>query len=210
MSVETVDIRTDTPEAKLLRARLGSAHPRLSAIAATPTRVVAMTAGYDADSFVMAGGLVGGPTLTCITGPACVLPEELGELLLALGEAASIPVSPRFTERRVPVPDALVLAEDVRAGAADDLAAALRIADLDLVPLWLNDLAHGVSATFLVLVTDQVSTRVGTHLVGLPSGWGHLHDRDGDLSMAPVAFDEIARELEAVGLGAASLVQDDR
>lgn len=208
MNVEAVDVDTCGADATTLRARLAASEPQLYAIAVTPTRVVAMTAGYDADSFVMAGGLVGGSTLTCITGPACALPEQLGELVVALSEATSVPLSPQFSERPVPLPDALVIAEDVRAGAADDLTAALRVAELDRVPLWLQDLAHGVSATFLVLVTDGSGTRVGTHLVGLPSGWGHLRDRDGDLSMSPIHFDDIRAELEAVGLRAASLVQD--
>lgn len=208
MSVEAVDIDAHGADSRMLRALLAASDPQLCAIAVTCTRVVAMTAGYDADSFVMAGGLAGGSTLTCITGPACALPEQLVELIVALSDAASVPLSPQFGEQPVPVPDALVIAEDVRAGAADDLVAALHIAHLDRVPLWLKDLAHGVSAAFLVLVTDACGTRVGTHLVGLPSGWGRLHDRDGDLSMTPASFEDIRDELEAVGLGAASLVQE--
>ena len=208
MSIEAVDIDAYAAEAAMVRALLAASDPQLCAIAATPTRVVAMTAGYDEDFFVMAGGLVGGSTLTCITGPACALPDQLGELLVALSEAASVPLSPEFSEQPVPVPDALVIAEDVRAGAADELAAALHLAELGSLPVWLKDLAHGVSATFLVLVTDMSGTRVGTHLVGLPSGWGHLSDRDGDLSMMPVSFEDIREELELIGLGAAALVRD--
>lgn len=206
MSVEAADILADGDQATTLRTLLAATDPQLCAISASPTRVVAMTACYDGDAFVMAGGLVGGPTVTCVTGPACELPEQLGELLTALSEATSVPLSPRFGAVPVPVPDALVLAEDVRAGAADDLIDALRVAELDAVPLWLSDLAHGVSATFLVLVTDATGTRLGTHLVGLPTGWGHLDDIDGELTMRPMDYADILAELDEIGLIAASLV----
>ncbi len=208
MSVEAIDIDAHGTDAMMLRALLGASEPQLCAIAATPTRVVAMTVGYDADCFVMAGGLVGSSTLTCITGPACALPEQLGELVLALSEAASVPLSPEFGEQPVPVPDALVIAEDVRAGAADDLAAALHIAELDRVPPWLKDLAHGVSAAFVVLVTNENGTRVGTHLLGLPSGWGHLEEHDGQLAITPLPFTDVLTELEDIGLLTASLAAD--
>lgn len=205
MSVEAVDLVAGADEATSLLAMLDTSIPLFHVLAATPTRIVNMRATFQGDEFVMGGGTVGGNTLTCLVGPAAALPGEVGRLLQALSEAASVPLTPRFGEIPVLVPDAIVLAEDVRTGAFEDLATALRVAHLDGVPSWLGDLAHGVSATFLVLATGQQGTRIGTHLVGLPSGWGHLDDLGGELSMRPKDFDQILAKLDEVAL-TASLV----
>lgn len=206
MSVEAVDLEAGSDEAATLLAELDMSVPVLHVVTATPTRIVTMRATYQGDDFVMAGGAVGGDTVTCLVGPAAALPGEIARLLQALGEAASVPLTPRFGAVHVLVPDALVLAQDVRAGALDDLTTALRVAALDTVPTWLADLAHGVSATFLTFVTGPSDTRMGTHLVGLPSGWGQLDDTDGRLSVGPKDFDQIQAELNEVTLLTAALV----
>lgn len=208
MNVEAVDLAAGGEAATTLLAMLDTATPRLHVIAATPTRLVSALATYQGDDFVMARGAVGGDAVACLVGPAAALPSEIGRLLTALSEAASVPLKPQFADIPVPVPDALVLAEDIRVGAFDDLSTALRVAHLNNVPCWLNDLAHGVSATFLVLVSGPQGTGVGTHLIGLPSGWGHLVDLDGELAMRPKDADQLLAELDEVALFAASLVGD--
>lgn len=208
MSTEVVQLSAPSDEAQKLQAMLAVTYPRIEIVAATPTRVVSFQAVYQDDDFVLAGGAVGGPVVTCGTGPAAGLPGAIGQLLQALSAATSIPLTPRFGQAPVLVPDALVLAEDVRAGALDDLVTALRVAHLDRVPTWLSDMAHGVCGTFLVLVTDAQTTRIGLHLVGLPSGWGVLNDTGGALSMTPRQFGDVLVELNEVCLIAASLVVD--
>ncbi|MBO1754764.1 hypothetical protein [Allobranchiibius sp. CTAmp26] len=210
MSVDAVELTARGEDAPRVIGFLAAGVPQVRVVAATQTRVVSMNATYDGDEFVMAGGTIGGDTVTAMTGPAWQLPQELARLLAVLGEASSVPAVPRFATRSVAVPDALVLAEDIRAGGIDDLLTALRVAHLDRVPAWLSDLAHGVSAAFLVLVSDERSTRLGTHLVGLPSGWGHLQGTDDELSMRPVDLSEIRAELAEICLTAAALVKPER
>lgn len=206
MRVEAVELPSGGQEAATVLAMLDTSDPRLHIVAATPTRILTMRATYQGDHFVMAGGTVGADTTSCMIGPADALSDAIGQLLLSLSEATSVPLTPRFFDQPVFVPDALVLAEDVRAGATADLATALGVARLDSVPTWLDDLARGVSATFLLLVGGSQVPRIGTHLVGLPSGWGHLGDRDGALSMRPMNFDQLLAEVDDVTLLAASLV----
>lgn len=207
MSVEAVDLAVGGQQATTLLDMLDSSTPRLHVVTATSTRIVSMRATYQGDAFVMAGGVVGGDTVSALVGPAAALPGEIGQLLQTLSEATSVPLSPRFNNLPVLVPDALVLADDVRAGAFDDLGVALRVAGLGTIPTWLGDLAHGVSATFLILVSDLHETRLGTHLIGLPCGWGRLRDVDGKLSMQPMDHDQILTEVEDVTLVAASLAR---
>lgn len=203
-----MELTADSDEARTLLQLLRANVPQISVVAATATRVVTFEVAYFDDDFVMVGGLVHSNEIICVRGPAGELPGQLSTLLEALGEAASVPLSPLFGERPVPVPDALVLAEDVRVGAADDLVAALRVAEFDAVPPWLSGLADGITATFLVLVTDTRGTRTGMHLVGLPGGWGHLDEVNGGLSMMPMDLDDVLAELDEIGLLAASLVGD--
>lgn len=206
MSVEAVELPSGGQEAATVFAMLDTSDPRLHIVAATPTRILTMRGTYQGDDFVMAGGTVGAETTSCIIGPADELPGAIAQLLLSLSEAASVPLTPRFFDQPVFVPDALVLAEYVRTGAFADLATALGVARLDRVPTWLDDLARGVSATFLVVVGGSQIPRIGTHLVGLPSGWGHLGDRDGALSMRPMNLDQLLAEVDDIALLAASLV----
>ena len=207
MSVSAVELSTTGDDAARVLGFLAAAVPQVRVIAATRTRVVTMNAIYDGDDFVMAGGTVGADTITAMFGSASELPEELIAVVTALGQATSVPAVPRFVAGAVPVPDALVLAHHLRAGGIDDVLAALRTARLDQVPAWLHDLAHGVSATFLVIVSDEGRARLASHLIGLPSGWGHLQDVDDVLSMRPATPSEISTELHDICLRAASLVR---
>ena len=207
VTVDAVELSADGEDASRVIGFLTAGVPQVRVVAATQARVVTMNATYDGDDFVMAGGAIGGDLVTATIGPARGLPRELAAMLAALGRATSVPATPLFAARSVPVPDALVLGEDIRAGRVDDVLAALRVAHLDHVPAWLNDLAHGVSAAFLVLVSDDGGTRLGVHLVGLPSGWGHLEATDGELSMRPVDLREIDAALDEICLSAAVLVK---
>ncbi|UIJ35243.1 hypothetical protein [Allobranchiibius sp. GilTou73] len=210
VSVEAVELPAAGDEAARVIAFLGSAVPQVRVIAATQTRAITMNAAYDGDDFVMAGGVIGGETVTAMIGPAHELPEELSAMLAALGRATSVPSTPRFVGRPVPVPDALVLVDDVRTGGVEGVLDALRSARLDRVPPWLGDLAHGVSAAFLVLVSDEDRTRLGVHLVGLPCGWGHLQETHDGLSMRPAGLIEVGTQLRDVCLAAAALANSTR
>lgn len=210
VNVHAVELFASGEDACRVRDFLAAGVPQVRVIAATRTRVVTLNATYDGDDFVMAGGAIGSATVIAMIGPACELPEELATMLTALGAATSVPATPRFAARPVPVPDALVLADDIWAGGDDDVLAALRAAHLDHVPTWLSDLAHGVSAAFLVLVSDEDGTRLGTHVVGVPSGWGHLEETADGLSMQPLDLGEIRAELQDICLTAAALVKSAR
>ena len=199
----------DDPWAREVLRQVGVSLPRVVVAAATPTRLVLMRATYVGDDFVMIGGAVGGPKSTVSGGPARDLPVALGDLLSALGEAASVPDRPTFGAHSVAVPDALIIAEDIRAGAADRLAVALDIAELSAPPTWLHDLAHGVSASYLVLLLGPDGPQVGIHLVGLPCGWGHLRERDGELVMVPADPETVRADLARIAVHAGSPLEHE-